>query len=363
MPTAFNPSRYSPLTAPHHVRVRWGKKSWQTRQRRAFSDLMECERQLRASGRRFRRPRSAYRMSAKRHRYKRPAPRSHHRRYGAYRGAGYGPYGPSSRFYDQEEPVSESAYSYESPFRDVITPAVAEAQKILRPDFTPHRTIGDTMTPASNPAELLVVHNPYGRRRRKYVSGSRFSLRHRRGARNMRRKASNLPLTVKVGGKRVTAKKFIGKMRKRGLSMKSAWRKWRGLPKYHGYSGGGLAAGSRRRRRKGKRKYGRRAKRRYSARAKRRYSRRGRKSSKRARAARKGWRTRKAKRARRYGKRRSRRYARRGKRRYRRALRFRSRRKIAARAARRYRRFAKLAESQKLAAYGMNPRRRRRRRR
>jgi hypothetical protein len=238
---AYGENPYSITSAPFRVRSRWAKQAWRTRQKHAISDLVECHRQLGAAGRKFSRPRRA---APHRRRYSRsPEQRSYvsaQRRYSAF--SKLSPDARASAYGFKPEPVPDSAYEYTSPFS--AEPVIVQAERILRPDFSPVTkriwTPGEKLPVANNP-ELQIVHNPCGRRRRKYVSGAAFSLRHRRGTRKMRRKARNLPLTVKIGGKRHTARVFIGKMRKRGLSMKAAWRVWRKKSKYHGYSGGGLA--------------------------------------------------------------------------------------------------------------------------
>jgi len=389
---AYGENPYSITSAPFRVRSRWAKQAWRTRQKHAISDLVECHRQLGAAGKKFSRPRRA---APHRRRYSRsPEQRSYstvQRRYSAFSRRS-----PEEKMaaYGYGHTPSESDYEYKSPFGPEPASPILQAERILRPVLRPDFSVapkrlwlpGEKLPVANNP-ELQIVHNPCGRRRRKYVSGAAFSLRHRRGTRKMRRKARNLPLTVKIGGKRHTARVFIGKMRKRGLSMKAAWRVWRKKSKYHGYSGGGLAGRKSRKSKRGRRKYGRRASRRYSRKSrkhsKRRRSRNAWKGAPRrhAKAARKGWRRRRARKAHRYSRKRSRKvrkYSRRRKsrktrkthkysRRRRswkvRAIKYRSRKKILARAKRRYSAFKKLSPEAQASAYGMNPRRRRRRRR
>jgi hypothetical protein len=89
-----------------------------------------------------------------------------------------------------------------------------------------------------------------------------------------RRKSRNLPLTVKIGGKRRTYRGFIkSSMRGGRMTMKQAARRWKRSKKFHGYS-----------------------KKRVSANRKRRRSRNSWKGNRRghARAAKKGWRKRKS---------------------------------------------------------------------
>lgn len=157
------------------------------------------------------------------------------------------------------------------------TPGIADESNIVR--------VSQGRQRANNP-ELLVMSNPGRRRRSGRVSGSL----HVRGRRAMRRRRRNLPLTVRIGGRKHTWRALV---KKHGV--KGARKYWRGKKKFHGYSRKRVAANRRRRRRnswRGHRKGHRRAalkgwrRRRKGGRRRRRASSRrrgGRRSSRRAR--------------------------------------------------------------------------------
>jgi len=175
------------------------------------------------------------------------------------------------------------------------TPAIADERNIVRVGGGSRRLRG------KNP-ELLVMYNPDGSPS-SAVPGAELNVRQhrtRRGAMRRRRRGRNLPLTVRIGGRKHTWRALVKRYGVRG-----AKRKWRGKKKYHGYS-----------RTRVHNRRGRRRRRYNSWRGQRRRH---------ARAARKGWRRRSRKYARRRGRRGRRRGGHCGRRRRSRCVRYRGR--------------------------------------
>lgn len=106
---------------------------------------------------------------------------------------------------------------------------------------------------AANP-ELLVVHNPGGRRRK----GRAFGLVIRRKGNSMKRRRRKNPTTARFGGRRLSwrsfVKKVVGKKRRgRKISLKRAGAMWRKLKKH--YTGKTRKTRSRRKGRRSRRSF------------------------------------------------------------------------------------------------------------
>jgi hypothetical protein len=92
---------------------------------------------------------------------------------------------------------------------------------------------------AANPELLLVGNNPgIGREIRMWAKNKGGS-----NVRRRRRKGRNMPLTVRLGGRRHTFRALVKK-----FGVKGALKKWRGKKKFHGYKRRGRVYNRRKRR-------------------------------------------------------------------------------------------------------------------
>ena len=201
--------KYTVLTAPRHVRLRWLKKARETRRKNYLAACRKLRKQKAASS-------LVVSPSASRAEYHSAAPSLGGE---APVGGGFTSYYKSHR----EAPVSTSGWA----------------------GWRPQQT---------NP-ELLVVSNPWNkaarlaRRRMRRLGAKRpsvFVTNHKiRRNSSMRRRRRNFPVTAKIGGRKHTWKALV---RKHGV--KVAAKKWKKARKFHGYSKARILAKNRRRRRK-----------------------------------------------------------------------------------------------------------------
>jgi hypothetical protein len=181
--------KYTVVDAPRRVRLRWARKAAITR--RANKKLRECKAQLVGCSQKLE---AAPILSS----------------------------GRDMRRYDYMSPEV-------SQYDELAESAPQAAAEYVGYGYSANPCRRRSLNP-----ELMVVHNP-GRHYRSRAGRVSLSVRHRRN--NMRRKSRNLPLTVKIGRKRHTYRRFIRAAMKGGkMTMKQAARKWKRSKKFHGYS-------------------------------------------------------------------------------------------------------------------------------
>lgn len=211
-----NPFRYTPRTAPPHIRRKWARLGLKVRRKIApfrrklaqlGADLQDCNRRFHElmAGARRQTP-LRYSGEVESHLPRRPM---------------QGPEVWLDREDEQEEPVHG--------------PAVWLAHSRRRR--------------AANPELLLVGNNPGVRRYIREWTRNKGGRNVRRRRRHNRRHGRNLPLTIKSGGRRHTFRALVKK-----YGVKGALKHWRGKKKYHGYVRRGRIAANRRHRRGGRRR-------------------------------------------------------------------------------------------------------------